>query len=545
VTSHPLSLLDLSAYRDSALDAPDRQLVESHIESCAACQERLAEYAWLGGALRSATNARTPARVDERVAALLRSRGEARSRLTLPRLWAPRHVWAAVAVAALLVMVLLIGLPGRDGAFGPTVASAYLFDDQGTPTIRVQFSGDVNKETVAQSLRIEPAVAVEISWQGGDMVVRPSEPLRPSERYTLSVNPSGRQTAATPVALQFTGDPPGTPVPLVARPAPSPASLAVAVATETATPTSAVVESPAATSTETPPTATATPLPTETATPAATASPSPLSTAEPTSTPIPTWEPTPSPTPADPQPWSGLDNFLESNPGLAAQLGKAKGKEESTDIIVQRFQKGLLLWRADTGATLLLVNGSSWQSYPATGRPSTPDPDDAPHFGPIARLLERNPGIASALGVATTPALPWAGVSQGYQHGSVLWSSGGTILVLQNRGSWEEHPNPDRDGRTPVPSSTATLAALSTATPSPAEEATPTAIPAPTGTPEADRPPATASTATPTLEPASDLETPTPTATAPGGDGAEPGTTATPNPAPTATPESTMTGGYS
>jgi hypothetical protein len=540
VTPHPVSPLELSAYRDSALDEFRQQMVESHIAFCSACRDRLAEYAWLGSSLRSTANVPVPAAVDERVAASFEAANRSRARTLIPRLWLPRQAWAAVAIAVLLVAALLIGLPGGDGSFGPTVASAYLFDDQGTPTIRVQFSGEVDRETVAESLRIEPSVRVDISWNGSEMVVRPSEPLHPSGQYTLSVNPASRQRAATPVALQFTGDRPGTPVPLQAKPAPSSTPLAAAVATETPAPTATATETPAATATPTATgTATVTPTATETAMPTATATPSPSSTPEATPTATATPRPAVSPTPVEPQPWDGFGSFLSAVPDVASKLGKAKGREEATDAMVQRFQRGLLVWREDTGATLLLLEGAEWRSLPSTGAPATVEPGDSLLAGSISRLLERNPAIRSSLGIATTPALPARSVAQSYQHGSLLWISPDTILVLYNRGSWEQHVDGVEQPE-PTPQVTATAAALSTATVTAPATATPTApvpadptpieTPSPSVTESAHRMP--------------DPSTPTPAATATQVEGENPVATATLTPVPTPVSETT-TGGSS
>ena len=307
---HPVGLADLSAYHDGALDEDRRRALDEHLESCADCRARLSEYASLGETLRGISSPAVPASVDRRVAALTHPARGSASRWTLPPMVIPRPVVAAVAIAAALTVALLAGLPLGPGNSGPMVASAYLYADQGSSAIEVQFTKPVNHDSVARSVQIDPPVNVKVTWRDDTtMVIKPAEPLHPTRSYTLQLKPAGPDSPATSVALQFAGNVPASPVPLATKvvdtPTPTP-MLPTATATAASKPkapepsTIAPGPSPTASASPTSPTAqtpgaTTTPAPGTAATlTAAAATTSPYDTA---GTPTSTSTSTPMPSP--------------------------------------------------------------------------------------------------------------------------------------------------------------------------------------------------------------------------------------------------------
>ena len=517
---HPVDPIEISAYRDGVLDPTRQQPVESHLESCPECRERLYQYAWLGTALQATGQVAVPVSVDRRVTTVLHLARATRPRFGLPRLTVPRPAWAALVLAALLMGALLIGLPSGDGSLGPMVASAYLFDDQGTPAIRVEFAGKVDRQSIGESLRIEPDVPVDVRWQGDTLVVKPATPLQPSKRYTLSLNPAGHRKEATPVALQFTAERPENPVPLATQAAPSPTPAGEIAAA--ATPTGTVVPAPSATATAT-----------------ATATPSPSPTVVTTATPSPGRTALPSPTLMAQQPPGPLHDFFVGHPAVSVKLGSSVGVQRETEAMVQRLQRGLLLWRADTQELLMLEERAEWQSYSTEpGEGANGDKKPVEQGNPLEQMVEAHPEVGAALGVATSSALSVTALTQEFQHGSVLTMSDGTILVLYQDGRWERYAGDvlAHDPTRPALSPTPTAAFLSTATPSPTPTSTPTPVdqvsPTATGTPVGP-----VATATPSTVPVTTATPSTPTQVPTQGRSELPLGTATPTPSPNTTLE--------
>jgi hypothetical protein len=82
-----------------------------------------------------------------------------------------------------------------------------------TEPIRLDFSGPVDKEAVAESVVIQPATSVTKQWIGSTLVITPDHPLAPNTTYTVSVKPKAVVPAASaPSNIKPSPTPVATPV---------------------------------------------------------------------------------------------------------------------------------------------------------------------------------------------------------------------------------------------------------------------------------------------------------------------------------------------
>lgn len=497
--SHPIDPEKLSAYLDDALEEFERGQVEEHLASCTACRERLADYRWIGNSLRDIESRPVPLTLDARIADLVA--GQARGTIWRFPLSFPsfRPVAAAVLLVALLSAAILLGPPVWDTG-EPLVAAAYLCEDQGATAIAVEFKHPVDHRKVEETLKIEPAVEVTVAWRGDTMVVKPAKPLETRTNYTVSVNPLGLDSSATPVALPV----------LPSRPTPA-----------SATPTTRAIA------------AAASPTATVTTTPSAVAASSPPPTAAPAS-------PTAA-APGTPEPVRGFGLLLQSRPDIADKLGRALEPERGVAMVTQPFEGGHLLWREDQKEIIALLKNGRWESYPDTfdGQELENSSPDEPVRG-FGKLWRENQELRSALGAATAPEQPVAGAIQPFEGGTMLWTADQNIYVLYTDGLWGRYADTfPTDTPTATTTATPTLVVTSTptTTPTPTATSTPGATSTPTGTPLPSE-----ATATATLTVGDDLPEGTPTVLAsatpsptPEEDVATPATTATASPSPTPT----------
>ena len=452
--AHPVDPVSLSAYRDDALEAPERRALEEHLAGCPTCRGRLATYSLLGSALRPGDDDRVPASVDRRVAALLRAR-TAPSRPDRRR-WALRPALAVLALVALLAGALLSGLPLGVGTGGPSVAAAYPCDDPAECVVAVRFSGAVDRGDVERSLTIDPPVPVVTSWRADTLLIKPVEPLRPDTSYTLSLNPEGSGGRAVPVELRVVVGETATPIavatvsggaPRARTPTPPAASTAVRSA-------------PAPSAAQ--PRATREPPPT------------PTSTASPTAT--PTGEATPTPCPIEPVRGFGL--LYRGQPAVASRLGCPRETEQAVRVAVQRFRGGTLIWRADRKEILALLGDGTWRAYPDTFdgvETVTPGPDE-PVRG-FGKLWREQSSLRAALGPALGPEESGDVVVQAFDGGLLIWTDERVIRALYADGTWESYPDAYREA---TPTATVEPAATPTAiaTPPPTGAASPAPTPA-------------------------------------------------------------------
>lgn len=491
MTLHTVHPADLSAYFDGELPEADQVRVREHLSTCAECRQTLDFYSLARGELRAREEETVPASVDRRVRTLARSGLPSPRRAWIPPFPSLRPVFAGAAIAALLLVIALVGLPlGEQN--GTRVASAYLYSEDGRPTVEVRFTGQVDRQKLQQSVRLDPPVEVNVSWRGDTMVVQAVQPLQQAS-YTLSIQadtPSGQ----APVAFDLAPVAASTTVALPTR------SLPVVASKGAGTP---------------PPTSTRPALAA-----AASVTPTPGAAGTAATTPVPTGR---------------FATFLRAQPAVAASLGAPREAEHTVDAVVQPFQKGWMLWRGDRKEIEVLLGNAKWQGYPDSfdgTEPAAPKPGD-PVRG-FGKLWREHTDLQSALGSPRTAEASVTAVIQEFERGTLYWTPDRVAFLLYSNGSWERYadvyqdPAPTPAPRTPsptAPAATATAAPTRTPAPSPTDAATPVptstpaATPSPTGTP--------APTATPpgTVTPVPTPGTPTP-----------PPTRGTPAPTPTAIP---------
>jgi hypothetical protein len=127
----------LSVYLDGELPSPWKEKLESHLEGCARCRERLEAYRTVHRLVHDGPAADVVEAAKERVRAGLekrtgtgprlryRSAGILRRRVTMP-------LPAAVAAAAVFVVVLALAWLGRPALRNPETALAAEIDMRGT-----------------------------------------------------------------------------------------------------------------------------------------------------------------------------------------------------------------------------------------------------------------------------------------------------------------------------------------------------------------------------------------------------------------------------
>lgn len=64
-----------------------------------------------------------------------------------------------------------------------------------TSAVTLQFTEDMNRDSVVQRFRLEPSVPGDVTWAGRTLIYRPRERLQPGTRYTGVLEP-GVESAA-------------------------------------------------------------------------------------------------------------------------------------------------------------------------------------------------------------------------------------------------------------------------------------------------------------------------------------------------------------
>ncbi len=453
---HAVRPADLSAYLDGTPGDDEHRRIEEHLEGCSSCQKLLADYAWLDEAVRARKTEPVPTSLDRRVAALLRSKRESKRQWAVPLLWLPRPAVAALVLSVLVIAAHLTGLPNV--GVSPAVAAAYLYDDRGEPAIDVQFTTPIDRESVARSVRIEPAVEVTVAWRGDTMVIKPSRQLVSSEQYTLSLKPAGSESAAPPMAMRFPGVVPASPVllatqatrgavpstttsatltptpsatPFTVAAIPSPPLVSIHTASPTATATRTPTPTPTATETITP-RATASSPTTSTATAAPTAETAPTATATLTATPVPT----PAATATARAPGTASPTVLptSSSTSTATPMGTVVPATTPTAARTSTLVPAAV--GTATPAQMPVPTATATETPKSTATLPPAGPETGP-FGSFGATYQGNPGVASQLGPPQAAAAHVPLVVQSFEGGLMLWREDThQILVLQRDGSW-------------------------------------------------------------------------------------------------------------
>ena len=244
------------------------------------------------------------------------------------------------------------------------------------------------------------------------------------------VSPTGTPAFATPVPLPVTATPratqtPGTPTVLPTLGLPPTVTPGVV---RTATPTPGQTSTPNRTPTQG----------STVATPRATGSPTA------TGTPAPTYG-------CELAPVRGFGKVWQTNSGLRERVGCPEAREIGiADMVVQRFELGLMVWRGDTRMIYVFKGGprdtlGTWRQFRDnwTETEPTPRPQATPPAGMFepergfGKVWRENPDIKRDLGWATERERPAGGAWQEFQRANALWTTDRQIYFMYGDGLWE------------------------------------------------------------------------------------------------------------
>ncbi len=142
---HRALMLLLSAYCDGEVTDHERKEVESHVETCTACRDRLDRYRHSSAFLRGAGRESLPAHFAASVRTRLREEGSEE------RQWIPAELLAQKILIALTVIVIVLsGLTFVNGSQEPARMDRFLAGDQSDSTVSRILSEDnpISKEDI-------------------------------------------------------------------------------------------------------------------------------------------------------------------------------------------------------------------------------------------------------------------------------------------------------------------------------------------------------------------------------------------------------------
>jgi DNA-binding beta-propeller fold protein YncE len=172
------------------------------------------------------------------------------------------------------------------------------------------------------------------------------------------------------------------------------------------------------------------------------AGPVPFPTVAPSPTP---WtSPTPAPTPGTFQVARAFAAAY-SDAWVAALLRLPRDEAVPATSAFQLFERGLMLWRADTKLIYVLRNDGTWSVYGGTWDETQPadDPAWVPPAGlfrPVqafGKLWRTEAGLASRLGWALSPEQDYAMLAQVFEGGTLLRGPEGEVYALFLLGTWQ------------------------------------------------------------------------------------------------------------
>jgi hypothetical protein len=186
----------LSDYVDGELDERKRRQVEAHLEACAACAARLADYERLGHEIRALPRLAPAAGL--RAGVLAQVAGEQRR-------WAGwgeslNRVGSAVAFAAVLLL-LAFGLTSLLRSFRPDGQAPLVrsvspasgaADVSARSRLEITFDRPMNQPSVAAALHITPAIELAFAWQAETLTVVPLRDWASGTTYTLTIGVEAR-----------------------------------------------------------------------------------------------------------------------------------------------------------------------------------------------------------------------------------------------------------------------------------------------------------------------------------------------------------------
>ena len=357
----------------------------------------------------------------------------------------------------------------------------------------ITFQQPVDQVRVQETLHFDPPVPFDITWESAQRAeVIPLTPLTTSTTYTLQAVtplPAGARAAAASPPPTTVGTPEtlpqtltvfhtaprsptdGGPAPIVARtalfgqalpasvsqavldvfPTPSPVALPSAVLQEAEAASSPLATAAPMTATSRSSVATALPVATR---PAAALALSPATgkpISERTTALLPSMPPAP---PAEPTarhavpssppdattsclPASAFLPMYNSRGDIRVALGCA-GRARTTTLVVQDFQRGMLLAVFPDNVVYELSMDGTWQALLLTANTAgIPPSSDARTVGPTFRgFWLIHPALAASLGMPLAPEDADQSLLQAFAHGFML-ATPGWIYIADDAGSWQ------------------------------------------------------------------------------------------------------------
>jgi hypothetical protein len=482
----------LSHFIDGSLDRDDAVRVRAHLSHCQQCRATLEEYRRNGALVRALPPVMPPVELRDSIYAQTIDVRQRRLYLITNRVGYSLAAIAAVVAVFLVAGYLLLG--GYQRGLAPSVTASRPHNNEPWPItspIEITFNKDMDRSSVGAALGIQPGGESERltqSWDGNTLTIGLNQPLKPGSTYIVKITDAARdkwgnhlsqtftltfettsnlEAYRTPTAV--TGSTPSPTAAVTATPVPPTATnLAVAPTTPTsapAAPTSAAPGLPAqpAQPTRVAPTATSgafepeqptpispthTPVPPQPTATATTVSPTATPTTPPTATPPATptsVAPSVTPTVATIPVTGAIGNVYWGNDSVQQQLGQPIAVSYSTDGRQQDFQRGTMLYRADSGVVYILINNQLiWSSRSATstsGAPIAGPADGLWEPGGIFGSVWRNDATVSGdLGFALSEQpVTFSATVQSFEHG-LMFVSQSSVYIFYDNGGWEFWP---------------------------------------------------------------------------------------------------------
>lgn len=202
--AHPL----LAAYLDGELDERRRARVEAHLDTCAACAARLADYRHLGREIRALPRVAPSIELRDGV---LSQVAEGRRRWSG---WGDSlgRVGSSLLFAAALLLLTggLVGLLRgfQTGGEGPLVRSvspaAGASDVSVRSRLEITFDRPMEWAAVTAAIQVTPTIELAFAWQAETLTVVPVNDWASNTAYTLTVGLEARDERGRHLAQPFT-----------------------------------------------------------------------------------------------------------------------------------------------------------------------------------------------------------------------------------------------------------------------------------------------------------------------------------------------------
>lgn len=144
----------------------------------------------------------------------------------------------------------------------------------------------------------------------------------------------------------------------------------------------------------------------------------------------------------------GFGHLWRSNAALRSAIGCPIELERAGYSVEQVYERGLMYWREEGDLYWVMSGGASgeWRPYGNLSL-NDPEPSDEPPpnlIRPISgfgRLWQKYPSVRESLGWATTFEVPFSGVIQRFESGTLLFAPavnghGRRIYALYNNGTF-------------------------------------------------------------------------------------------------------------